>query len=97
MILVPRQLLRAGMTGNVPYYGGRLTPAQAYAASHPSGPPRETAPQASSTQSEDSGRASKRATVGQSQSDPLSALRHLRETGVITSAEFDELHARVAR
>jgi hypothetical protein len=33
MILVPRQLARAGMTGNVPYYGGRFTPAQAYAAS----------------------------------------------------------------
>ena len=38
MLLVPRQLLRSGMTGNVPYYGGRFTPAQAYAASHPSAP-----------------------------------------------------------
>ena len=37
MLLVPRQLRRAGMTGDVPYYGGRLSPAQAYAASHPSG------------------------------------------------------------
>ena len=35
MLLVPRQLRRVGMTGNVPYYGGRFTPAQAYAASHP--------------------------------------------------------------
>jgi hypothetical protein len=35
VLLVPRQLARVGMTGNVPYYGGRLTPAQAYAASHP--------------------------------------------------------------
>jgi hypothetical protein len=34
MLLVPRQLQRVGMTGNVPYYGGRLTPAHAYAASH---------------------------------------------------------------
>jgi hypothetical protein len=34
MLLVPRQLQRVGMTGDVPYYGGRLTPAQAYAASH---------------------------------------------------------------
>ena len=34
MILVPRQLQRVGMTGNVPYYGGRLSPAQAYAAAH---------------------------------------------------------------
>ncbi len=38
MLLVPRQLRRSGMTGDVPYYGGRLTPAQAYAASHPSRP-----------------------------------------------------------
>jgi hypothetical protein len=38
MVLVPRQLLRSGMTGNVPYYGGRFTPAQAYAAAHPSRP-----------------------------------------------------------
>jgi hypothetical protein len=36
MLLVPKQLQRAGMTGNVPYYGGRFTPAQAYAAAHPS-------------------------------------------------------------
>ena len=35
MLLVPRQLRRVGMTGNLPYYGGRFTPAQAYAASHP--------------------------------------------------------------
>ena len=32
MLLVPRQLQRVGMTGPVPYYGGRFTPAQAYAA-----------------------------------------------------------------
>jgi hypothetical protein len=42
MLLVPRQLLRVGMTGDVPYYGGRFTPAQAYAASHPG--PRPVAP-----------------------------------------------------
>jgi hypothetical protein len=35
MLLVPRQLQRAGMTGDVPYYGGRFTPDQAYAAAHP--------------------------------------------------------------
>ena len=40
MLLVPRQLQRAGMTGNVPYYGGRMSPAQAYAASHPAPPPQ---------------------------------------------------------
>ena len=35
------------MTGNVPYYGGRMSPAQAYAASHPSqyaAPPPPPAP-----------------------------------------------------
>ena len=39
MLLVPRQLRRAGITGDVPYYGGRFTPAQAYAASHRAAPP----------------------------------------------------------
>ena len=39
MLLVPKQLQRAGMTGAVPYYGGRFSPAQAYAASHPTAPP----------------------------------------------------------
>jgi hypothetical protein len=39
VLLVPRQLRMTGMTGNVPYYGGRMSPAQAYAASHPPPPP----------------------------------------------------------
>ena len=39
MLLVPKQLRRVGMTGNVPYYGGRFSPAQAYGASHPTAPP----------------------------------------------------------
>ena len=38
MRLVPRQLQRVGMTGDVPYYGGRFTPAQAYAISYPKRP-----------------------------------------------------------
>jgi hypothetical protein len=47
MRLVPRQLRRPGMTGNVPYYGGRMTPGQAYAVSHPPRPasaPQQPAP-----------------------------------------------------
>ena len=32
------------MTGNVPYYGGRLTPGQAYAVSHPVRPPAQVPP-----------------------------------------------------
>ena len=39
MLLVPKQLQRVGMTGMVPYYGGRLSPAQAYGAAHPTAPP----------------------------------------------------------
>jgi hypothetical protein len=35
VLLVPKQLQRSGMTGTVAYYGGRLSPAQAYGASHP--------------------------------------------------------------
>ena len=45
MLLVPRQLQRAGMTGDVPYYGGRFTPAQAYAAAHPRARPVQARPQ----------------------------------------------------
>lgn len=83
MLLVPRQLRRAGLTGDVPYYGGRLSPAQAYAASHPRAtasppgpPPRAPLP---------------------SRADPLAALDHLLSTGVITRAEYDELRVRVPR
>jgi len=40
MRLVPRQLQRSGMTGRVPYYGGRITPTLAYAIDHPDAPPQ---------------------------------------------------------
>jgi hypothetical protein len=48
VVLVPRQIQMAGMTGQVPYYGGRFTPAQAYAASHrrPAPPPPAPPPRA---------------------------------------------------
>lgn len=70
------------MTGSVPYYGGRFTPAQAYAASHPSPPPVPPAaeqPPARPAQ------------------DPMEALQHLLDTGVLTQQEFDELRERVER
>lgn len=70
------------MTGSVPYYGGRFTPAQAYAASHPSPPPAPPAaeqPPARPAQ------------------DPMEALQHLLDTGVLTQQEFDELRERVER
>jgi hypothetical protein len=44
VLLVPRQLRRYGMTGDVPYYGGRLTPAQTYAITHPRRPPGPPVP-----------------------------------------------------
>jgi hypothetical protein len=90
MLLVPRQLRRAGMTGNVPYYGGRFTPAQAYAAAHPSQvPPGPGVPVRSAT-----------APAGQPvrtgpHPDPVGALQHLLDTGVITAAEYEDLRARV--
>jgi hypothetical protein len=67
------------MTGNVPYYGGRFTPAQAYAAAHPSGYVRR--PEAGSRSG--------------STAQTLGALQHLLDIGVITRAEYDELRARV--
>jgi hypothetical protein len=76
VVLVPRQIRMTGMTGSVPYYGGRFTPAQAYAASHPSPLP---APPARPAQ------------------DPVEALQHLLDTGVLTQEEFDELRERVER
>jgi hypothetical protein len=85
MLLVPRQLRRAGLTGDVPYYGGRFTPAQAYAASHPrtaAPPPAPTPPPRSPLPTP---------------ADPLTALAHLLDTGVITREEYDELRARVPR
>jgi len=81
MLLVPKQLQRSGMTGNVPYYGGRLSPAQAYAASHPPRPrPRPAATPAATPAA-----------------DPLPALQQLLDTGVITAEEFQDLRARVNR
>ena len=44
MRLVPRQLQRSGMTGRVPYYGGRITPTVAYAIDHPDAPPQSNPP-----------------------------------------------------
>lgn len=56
MLLAPRQLRRSGMTGDVPYYGGRFTPAQAYAASHQARPRPAPAP-APATRAADATRA----------------------------------------
>ncbi len=68
------------MTGDVPYYGGRFTPRQAYAAAHP---PRPPAPPPEV-----------HAPV-RSRADQLAALQHLLDTGVLTQEEFEMLQARV--
>ena len=82
VVLVPRQIRMTGMTGSVPYYGGRFTPAQAYAAAHPS-PPHVPPPAAQPP--------------SQASHDPMEALEHLLDTGVLTQEEFDELRERVER
>ena len=87
MLLVPRQLQRAGMTGDVPYYGGRFTPAQAYAASHPRARPVPPPPPA---------RARPVDAPAPSRADQLAALQHLLDTGVISPEEHQQLLTRVA-
>jgi hypothetical protein len=99
MLLVPRQLLRSGMTGNVAYYGGRFTPAQAYAASHPSAP---NAPGVAPDAAEMFGPTRVTAADAvepptRTRADSQAALQHLLSTGVITQAEYDQLLARVVR
>ncbi|HEY9377431.1 MAG TPA: SHOCT domain-containing protein [Jiangellaceae bacterium] len=92
MRLVPKQLRRAGMTGNVPYYGGRFSPAQAYAAAHPSVPGFPVPGLTAAT----SGRPPvPPASRPESQADPLTALQHLLDTGVITTREYAEMRARL--
>lgn len=81
VVMVPRQVRMTGMTGNVPYYGGRFTPAQAYAASHP--PPAPPAPPV--------------AEPAPDRRQSVSALKNLLADGVITPAEYDELLARLAQ
>jgi hypothetical protein len=66
----------------VPHYGGRFTPAQAYAAAHP---PRPPAPPPAA-----------HAPV-LSRRDQVEALQQLLATGVLTQEEFAELRTRVER
>jgi hypothetical protein len=103
MLLVPKQLRRAGMTGNVPYYGGRFSPAQAYAASHPTAPPPSFADPMTA------GGAFVRAPVpstgqppgpvssSRNQPDAERALQQLLDSGLISQAEFQQLRSRVTR
>jgi len=91
MLLVPRQLQRVGMTGDVPYYGGRFSPAQAYAASHPRA--RPVAPQPPTPQPVAPRPVAPRPGT---RAEQLAALQHLLDTGVITAEEHRTLLDRVA-
>ena len=83
VVLVPRQIRMAGMTGGVPYYGGRFTPAQAHAAAHPPHPPHPPASTPAAHAPVRPGRTRSR------------RCSDLLDTGVLTQEEFDELQARV--
>ena len=86
-----------GMTGDVPYYGGRFTPAQAYAASHrrPAPPPAPPAPPPAPLTAPVPSPAPTPDREAHDTAGTLDALAHLRDTGVLSSAEYDELRARV--
>jgi hypothetical protein len=98
MLLVPRQLQRAGMTGSVPYYGGRFSPAQAHAAAHPSARVRKSPTSATARVGVGPGPAATGQPAPSSPAthlpDTLLALQHLLDAGVITRAEYEDLHAR---
>jgi hypothetical protein len=72
------------MTGNVPYYGGRLTPAQAYAAGR-------TAPSAAGGPVHPARPPSTVATPEEN----MASLQQLLDSGLITAEEYAELAARV--
>ena len=80
MRLVPRQLRRYGMTGDVPYYGGRFTPSQAYAISHPPRPTPAGPPPAAPARDPEAS---------------LRALQDLLDSGVITPEEHEMLRDRM--
>ena len=80
VVLVPRQIRMAGMTGHVPYYGGRFTPAQACAAAHP---PPPAPPPRSASRTARAPRPPRPPRTG-SPGDPAAALQELLDAGVIT-------------
>jgi hypothetical protein len=82
-----------GMTGNVPYYGGRMTPAQAYAASHPTRPPSPSRPP---SRPAPAANAAAPSSTAEPRRDPLEALDHLLESGIVDQQEYDQLRARIA-
>ena len=104
MRLVPRQLKRSGMTGSVPYYGGRLSPAQAYAASHPSQQLPDSVPAYSRRMTPPQTLAVTNAPAPTGTFPPavpvptsdLEAVRRLAAAGVITPDELATIEGRMA-
>ena len=100
MLLVPKQLQRVGMTGMMPYYGGRLSPAQAYGASHPTAPPPNFADPVTTggpfarAPVPTPGQSVPRSSPQGARPDTQAALQHLLDAGVITQVEFQQLRAR---
>lgn len=86
MLLAPRQLQRHGMTGAVPYYGGRLTPAHIHGIQQRA---RQNAASAAPPPPPPAPLRNQRTPNG-----VRDALTYLRDTGVITPREFDDLRAR---
>jgi hypothetical protein len=98
MLLVPRQLLRSGMTGGVPYYGGRFTPAQAWAAAHPTAPPMGSPASGPAVAAIRPPQPPVQAEAPSTDAPATkAALRQLRESGVLTDEEYDELLRRTNR
>jgi hypothetical protein len=91
MLLAPRQLRRHGMTGAVPYYGGRLTPAHIYGIEQSArrAAPPPTAPVPASLPAPPAPLRNQRTPQA-----VLDALTYLRDTGVITPREFGDLRTR---
>ena len=81
VLLVPRQIQMAGMTGRVPYYGGRFSPAQAYAAAKPYSSGAVPAPRSPAPPRDP------QATIA--------ALDRLLDDGVLDQQEYDDLRRRV--
>ena len=96
MLLVPRQLRRAGMTGDVPYYGGRMSPSQAYAVTHPGPPPKSVLTAVDVVgRTVPTPRPPGPRPAAPAHGDTLTSLRQLLDSGVISAEEYQQLRARV--
>ena len=86
VFLVPRQLRRSDFPSSVPYYGGRMTPAQiAGMQSRPAPPPPAPAPPPPAPASASAEEVARR----------LAMLDQLRADGVVSDDEYDELRGRI--